>query len=187
MTFRESNDGIEQLLEFWFSPTAAKRWFRPTREFDRELGERFGALVEAALRGELDHWAESPRGALALVLLLDQLPLNIWRGEPQSFAGEAQARAVADGAIRHGWDRAFDGKQKAFLYIPFMHSEALADQERSVALYRAAGLQDNLRWAEHHREIVRRFGRFPHRNAILGRQSTSEEVDWLESDEAFRG
>lgn len=178
---------VDQLLQFWFSETSAKRWFRSTAAFDDELRQRFGEWVEAGLRGELEHWLASPHGALALVILLDQLPLNIYRGQAKSFAGEAGARSAAATAIERGWDQSLSQSERAFLYLPFMHSELLADQDRAVALFESAGLDGNLHWAKHHREIVRRFGRFPHRNAILGRPSTAEEIAWLESDEAFRG
>jgi uncharacterized protein (DUF924 family) len=177
----------QEVLELWFSPRAAKLWFRSTPAFDAELRERFEDTVQAALRGELDDWADSSHGALALVIVLDQLPLNIYRGQAESFAGEQKARAIAAAAIERGWDRGLDDKQKAFLYLPFMHSEQLADQDRSLTLYEAAGLHDNLRFARHHRGIIERFGRFPHRNAILGRESTPEEREWLDSKEAFRG
>ena len=179
--------GVEQILGFWFSKVSSKHWFRSTQAFDDELRERFGGLVEAALRDELSHWLETARGALALVILLDQLPLNIYRGQARSFAGEAGARQAASVAIEHGWDQGLSAQEKAFLYMPFMHSELLEDQDRAVTLFTAAGLEGNLRWAKHHREIVRRFGRFPHRNTILGRTSTQEELAWLASDEAFRG
>jgi uncharacterized protein (DUF924 family) len=177
----------KSLLDFWFSEAVTERWFRSTPQFDEELRQRYEALVQKALAGELKHWRENPQGALALVILLDQLPLNIYRGQSQSFVGEAMAREVAAWAIDRGWDKQLTDKQKAFLYIPFMHSEDPDDQARSVALYRDAGLNDNLRWAEHHRRIVQRFGRFPHRNAILGRSSTQDELEWLASDEAFHG
>ncbi|MFO7593150.1 MAG: DUF924 family protein [Pseudomonadota bacterium] len=187
MELERINVTPETLLDCWFSPTVEKRWFRSTPEFDESLHRRFEAWVQAALNGELEHWAETPQGALALVILLDQLPLNIYRDKPESFAGEAPAREVAAAAIAKGWDGKLDDKQKGFLYIPFMHSENQADQDRAVQLYRQAGLDGNLRWAEHHREIIRRFGRFPHRNAILGRESTEEERQWLNLKEAFRG
>jgi len=176
-----------EVLKYWFSPASAKRWFRPSSAFDDELRQRFADTVQAALSGELDSWSDSPSGALALVLLLDQLPLNIYRGLPESFSGEARAREIAAMAIERGWDSEMETRQKAFLYLPFMHSESLADQERGVELYRQAEMADNLRWAEHHRGIVQRFGRFPHRNAILGRTSTEEELAWLASGKAFRG
>ncbi len=175
------------VLDFWFSARARKRWFSSTPAFDRELERRFGGLVGRAARGELADWEHSASGALALVVLLDQLPLNIFRDRPEAFATERAALAVAGRAVDRGLDAELDDAGKAFLYMPFMHSEELADQERSVALFAAAGLADNLKWARHHREIVRRFGRFPHRNAILGRDSSAEEIAWLQSDEAFSG
>jgi uncharacterized protein (DUF924 family) len=173
------------VLDFWFSATAASRWFRSTEAFDTDIRRRFSTTWEAARAGRLNAWGQSARGCLALVVVLDQLPLNMFRGQPASFATEAQARAVAERAIAQGWDQQLDDRGKQFLYLPFMHSEHLADQDRSVALFEAAGLRDNLRWARHHREIVRRFGRFPHRNAILGRTSTTDEQAWLASPDAF--
>lgn len=178
---------IRELLDFWFSEQVAKLWFNSTPAFDNELRERFGATYAAACRDQLEHWQETAEGALALVILLDQIPLNIFRGQPQSFATEARARAVAEQAIAHGLDARLSGPQKAFLYMPYMHSEKQADQDISVDLFSRAGLDNNLRFAKHHREIVRRFGRFPHRNAILGRESTPEEIEWLASKDAFKG
>jgi len=176
-----------ELIDFWFSKPARERWFDSTPEFDRQVRERFLSTYEAAAAGELDHWQQTPAGALALVIALDQFPLNMFRGEARSFDTEARSREVAAAAIEQGLDEPLEDEQKAFLYLPFMHSESLADQDRSVALFEAAGLTDNLKWAYHHRDIVRRFGRFPHRNAILGRQSTAEEQAYLNSDEAFTG
>ena len=121
------------------------------------------------------------------MILFDQIPLNIFRQQAQSFASEVRARAVAAHALAQGLDTELTGPQKAFLYLPYMHSEDLTDQDISVELFRKAGLSNNLRFAEHHREIVRRFGRFPHRNAILGRDSSAEELAWLASKEAFKG
>lgn len=177
----------QEILEFWFCKDVQPLWFRSTPEFDAKLRERFLAVWQAAARGELKSWRDTPEGALALVIVLDQFPLNMFRGQAEGFSTEAQAREVAAEAIDQGWDRELDDAGKAFLYLPSMHSEALADQDRSVQLYRDAGLVDSLRWAEHHREIIRRFGRFPHRNAALGRESSGEELEWLASQGAFRG
>lgn len=177
----------QSIVEFWFSDAARPFWFNSTKEFDNQLRDRFEMVWQQAAAGELDSWAETAEGALALVVILDQFPLNIYRGEAQSLSTEARARDIARLAIEKKLDAALPDEQKAFLYMPFMHSEALADQDRSVALYQAAGLEYNLKFAEHHREIVRRFGRFPHRNKILGRQSTEEEQAYLASDEAFHG
>lgn len=132
-------------------------------------------------------WEATPEGALALVIALDQFPLNLFRGQAESFATEAAARAVADRAIARGFDQAMSPVQRQFLYLPFMHSETLDDQERSVRLYQQPGLEDSLRFARHHRDLIARFDRFPHRNAILGRTSTAEESTYLASPEAFHG
>ena len=177
----------QQINEFWFSAAARPLWFRSTPEFDQAIRHRFETTWQQARDGKLQHWQESAQGVLALVIVLDQFPLNMYRGEPTSFSTEAAARDVAATAISHGWDQTLTGEQKAFLYLPFMHSESLADQDRSVALFSAAGLESNLPWAHHHRDIVRRFGRFPHRNAILGRISSAEEQAYLNSEEAFLG
>jgi uncharacterized protein (DUF924 family) len=176
----------DEVLEFWFSPAARPRWFRATPAFDAAVRERFEAAWRAARRGAFADWEETPAGALALVILLDQLPLNMFRDRPEGYATEALGRAVAERAIARGFDAALQPERLPFLYLPFMHSEDLADQDRSVALFEAAHLADNLRWARHHRDIVRRFGRFPHRNAALGRPSSVEEAQWLQSAEAFK-
>jgi uncharacterized protein (DUF924 family) len=176
-----------EVLDFWFSDRVSKLWFQSTPEFDQELKERFEPLLESAMRGELGDWAESPEGALALVIVLDQFPLNMYRGDAKSFSTGDQALAVAKAAIARGFDRGLSGSRLSFLYLPFMHSESLADQEKSVELYERAGLEDNLWFARHHRELIRRFGRFPHRNAALGRDSTAAEKEYLASKVAFLG
>lgn len=175
------------VLEFWFSARVTPLWFNSTPEFDNEIRTRFFATFKAAVYGELTGWTDTPEGALALVIVLDQFPLNMFRGHATAFDVEALARSVAAQAVERGLDRGLDAAGKAFMYLPFMHSEDLADQDRSVALYRQAGLQDSLTWALHHRELIRRFGRFPHRNIILGRASTDEELAYLDSEEAFHG
>ena len=180
----ESPSGI---VEFWFSDAVRPLWFNSTLEFDKQLRDRFEPVWQQAVQGKLDSWAENAEGALALVILLDQIPLNIYRGDPRSFSTEAKARDIAARVIEKSWDRELTDEQKAFLYMPFMHSESLLDQDRSVKLFEAAGLKDNLKFANHHRELIRRFGRFPHRNAILGRESTQAEDVYLASDEAFLG
>jgi len=181
------NASPQSIIAFWFSDPVKPLWFESTTDFDNLLRERFEMLWQQATAGKLDSWVESAEGALALVILLDQIPLNIYRGEARSFSTEAKAREIAGYAIDKGWDKALPKEQKAFLYMPFMHSESLVDQDRSVALYEAAGLEYNLRFAKHHQDIVRRFGRFPHRDDILGRQSTEAEAAYLASDEAFHG
>ncbi len=176
-----------ELLELWFDEASKPFWFRSTPEFDRQLAKRFGALWERGRSGTLADWQTSAEGCLALVILLDQIPLNIFRNQPLSFSTEQASREVAEYAIARGWDKQLDNTRRAFLYLPFMHSESKADQDRSVALFEAAGLNDNLKWARHHRDIVHRFGRFPHRNEILGRESTRDELAYLAGEGAFHG
>ena len=169
------------VLDFWFSDDAEALWFRSTEKFDREITHKFESLWRQGRDGQLSPWEQTPEGSLALVILLDQLPLNMFRDQLQSFATEQASRDIAHRAIENGFDEQLDDRQKRFLYMPFMHSEGLSDQDRSVALLEAAGMTESLRWAKHHRNIVARFGRFPHRNQILGRENTCEELEWLES------
>ena len=176
-----------EVLTFWFAPDVEPLWFAATPDFDEQLRARFLATYRAAAAGQLTDWDTTAESALALVIVLDQFPLNLFRGQPESFATEAAARAVADRAIARGFDQRLPPEQRQFLYLPFMHGEALADQERSVRLYQQSGLEDSLRYARHHRDLIGRFGRFPHRNAILGRASTAEEIAYLASPEAFCG
>ncbi len=177
----------QSVLDFWFSESTRPRWFSSTKAFDRELTERFLDVWKAAASGELESWGKTPEGSLALVIVLDQFPLNMFRGNAESFSTEAASRDVAAAAIDKKFDEALNDEQKAFLYLPFMHSESMEDQDRSVALFEAAGLEDSLKWARHHRDIVGRFGRFPHRNAVLGRENSAEETAYLTSEEAFLG
>jgi len=180
-------ESAQSVLEFWFSESTRPRWFNSTNRFDRELTERFLDVWKSAAAGELSGWGETAEGSLALVIVLDQFPLNMFRGEAESFVTESASRDVAAAAIDRKFDEQLNDEQKAFLYLPFMHSESLEDQDRSVALFESAGLNDNLKWAKHHRDIVRRFGRFPHRNAVLGRENSPEEAAYLDSNEAFLG
>jgi uncharacterized protein (DUF924 family) len=180
-------DDPQELLEFWYSERISKRWFASTPALDDEIRVRYEALWRRGASGELDAWSDTPEGALALAIVLDQLPLNMYRGRPASFSTEQEAVAVARRAVARGDDKRLASERVAFLYMPLMHSENMDDQDLSVKLFREAGLTANLHFAEHHRGIVRRFGRFPHRNAILGRDSTPEELAYLASDTAFRG
>lgn len=166
----------EDVLAFWFAdPT---RWWKKDLAFDSEIRERFLALHEAIDRGEHDDWLEMARGALAYVVVLDQFSRNMFRGTAQSFASDVRARAAARRAVDRGDDRTLSDDERSFLYMPFMHSEDLADQDRGCALF-ATFRTDQLRYAEAHRDIIRRFGRFPHRNAVLGRTSTPAEEEFL--------
>lgn len=167
----------QQVVQFW-QDAGPQRWFKRDADFDAQFRERFLATHEAAAGGALDHWLASAEGALALVLLLDQFPRNAFRGTPRVYATDAKARAVADAAIRSGFDRTVPRDLRQFFYLPFMHSEQPEDLDRCVALNEQLG-GEPLRFARHHRDIVQRFGRFPHRNAVLGRASTPEEERFL--------
>jgi uncharacterized protein (DUF924 family) len=177
-----------QVLEFWFGPPetrgrARPEWFRKDDPFDAQIRRRFGALHGQAARGELDAWRASPASMLALVVILDQFSRNLYRGDARSFAQDAYARECAREAIARGDEAGLLPVERQFLYMPFEHSEDLGDQDLAVERMRALeafeptrGLTD---WAERHRVIVRRFGRFPHRNAVLGRAATPEETEFL--------
>ena len=182
-----ADTGPEAVLGFWFAPESRKRWFRSTPACDARVRHRLAGLWRAARAGRLQHWEDSARGVLALVVVLDQVPLNAFRGRPEAFSTDRLAREVADRAIGRGLDRDLTAQEKRFLYLPFMHSERLSDQDRALGLFEAAGRADSARWARHHRSIVERFGRFPHRNTALGRASTPEEVAWLARPGAFKG
>lgn len=174
------------VLVFWFGPpphATRPAWFRKDATFDEAVRQRFGGAVEAALGGGFAEWGASPHGALARVILLDQFTRNIYRDTPRAFAGDAQALADAATAIDRGFDVALDRYERWFLYLPFEHAEDAAMQHRSLALFgdlaRETGDDTLLQWARKHADIVFRFGRYPHRNAILGRASTPEEVAFL--------
>lgn len=170
---------IDQVHSFWFEESSEKQWYKKDPEFDRQIRERFGALVEDASKGKLEDWLETPRGALAYILLLDQFSRNIYRGSNQAFATDAKARAAAIKVLVEGYDRDIPDREKAFLYLPFEHSEELEDQKRSVALFEALGDDQLTDYAVRHRDIIARFGRFPHRNDVLGRESTDAEQEFL--------
>jgi uncharacterized protein (DUF924 family) len=180
-----TNPAAHALLDYWFSESARQHWFNPADEFDHDLARRYGDLHRQATDGTLDAWADTPAGALALVILLDQCSRNLQRGDAAAYANDGHARRVARDAIARGFDRQLEDSHRAFLYLPFMHSESLADQDYSVRLFAAAGL-DHTRYALHHRNIIRRFGRFPHRNKILGRENTPEETAYLAAEGSFR-
>jgi len=177
----------DDILDFWYSENMSSHWFNSTPEIDREIKDRFEEIWSLACTGELDSWQDSASGSLALIILLDQMPLNMFRGQAKSFSTEARAISIAKQAIQHAFDKQLGNEQLIFMYMPFMHSESMQDQNRAVELYGAAGLHENVKFAKHHRSIVERFGRFPHRNKILGRQSSQQELDYLQSDEAFKG
>lgn len=180
------NGGPEEVLSFWFDDIAGDDfktrngiWFGKNAAFDANIQKRFGSLRADAAAGKLIDWERSARAALALVIALDQFSRNVFRGTPWAFATDAMALATAKRAIESGFDRQLRPVERLFLYLPFEHAETLADQERSVALSKTLDDPGSLDYAERHRAIVVRFGRFPHRNAILGRASTPEEIAFL--------
>lgn len=171
---------LAAVVAFW-REAGPDKWFARRDAFDREIAERFGPLHAEAAAGKLDRWAETPEGALALLLLFDQFSRNMFRGSPQTYAQDAKAREIARRAVDAGFDLKVDRNLRNFFHLPFRHSEAIADQERSVLLAHALGDPEVFRYARHHHDIVRRFGRFPHRNPILGRHTTPAEQAFLEA------
>ena len=174
----------EEVLDFWFAGdprTWRAVWFRKQDDFDAACGA-FADGLRAARQGALDHWADTPRGTLALIILLDQFSRNLHRGSPEAFAADPQARALARRALAQGFDRQLGWLERIFIYLPFEHSEELADQEEGVRLIENLRLALGDLTSEHayrHRDIIRRYGRFPHRNGALGRESTAEEQAFL--------
>ena len=171
----------DDVLAFWFAEGMDARWFKADEAFDQGVREHLLPLYEQAAAGRLDHWQESARGALALVILLDQVPRNLFRGDPRAFATDARALVVTKRALANGVDRELRQVERLFLYLPLEHCEDLADQELCVQLVGA--LDENPEWrdyARRHRDVIARFGRFPHRNAVLGRETTPEEAAFLQ-------
>lgn len=177
------------IMGFWFDEAEAEKWYAKDPQFDQDLTNLFGAAYAAAAVGELEDWAESAAGTVALCILLDQFPRNMFRGTPQAFASDGQALAITEGALARGLDGQMPSAHKQFLYMPLMHSEQLADQERCVTLFRALADADPDYEKAHdfavaHRDIVVRFGRFPHRNEVLGRESSDEEIAFLKQPDS---
>jgi uncharacterized protein (DUF924 family) len=174
-----------EVLAFWRA-AGPQKWFKKDETFDRDIRDRFLETYEAAAAGRLDDWERAPEGPLALLIVLDQCQRNMFRGVARAFAADPLARAVASRAIERRFDTRYAPREATFFYLPFEHSEAIADQERCVALFRQTGDADLAKWAELHADIIRHFGRFPHRNAALGRSTTPEEQAFL-ADGGFSG
>ena len=168
----------DQIVDFWMEAGEA-RWFTKDAGFDGALKVRFGEAAAAARDGAFADWLATPQGALGLVLLLDQVPRNIYRGSPLAFASDAKAREVARHALGKGFLQAMPAPSAMWFVMPFEHSENIDDQDRCRALFQTMGLNDMVHWAKLHRDIIARFGRFPHRNKILGRTSTPDELAFL--------
>lgn len=181
MTIRSPQD----VLDFWFSDEMKPWWFQKSDDIDQQITEVFAATYEAAHAGRLDHWLAESDDALALIITLDQLPRNMFRGHGKAFQSGDLAVAHAREAVERGHDRQQPTTRRQFFYLPFMHSEDIDDQDRSVRLYEALGNPHSLHFAREHRDIVARFGRFPHRNAALERENTSEETLFLKTHSGF--
>jgi uncharacterized protein (DUF924 family) len=177
------SDTPADVIAFW-RDAGPERWFQKNeadrKAFDEEVRARFLGLHERAAAGELKEWENTADGTLALLLLFDQFPRNMFRGAARAFATDELARSIAASALLKGFDAQVAPDMRGFFYLPFEHSEDMADQERAVALYTVAGDQDGLKWAHIHADIIRRFGRFPHRNPALGRTTTPEEQAFLD-------
>jgi len=169
----------ESVLSFWFEQIEAKQWWGKSNDFDRLIATRFGALHAAAARCDLSDWRETPKGRLAEVIVLDQFSRNIYRDQPQAFACDTLALALAQTAVAAQADRSLEMRQRAFMYMPYMHSESPLVHTVALTLFSQAGLEYALPSALRHKAIIDRFGRYPHRNAILGRASTAEELEFL--------
>ena len=170
-----------QVIEFWRA-VGRKRWFVPDENLDNELLRRFSELHDRLSRSDPGQLVASPKRALAALIVLDQFSRNMFRGTPAMFASDVFARFIAAAAVDHRFDQECEAEMRVFYYLPFEHSEALADQHRSVALFEKLGDEEYLRFAEAHRQIIQKFGRFPHRNVILGREATPEEDEFLKTN-----
>ncbi|KTT10952.1 hypothetical protein NS2R_16605 [Pseudomonas oryzihabitans] len=172
------------IVSFWHA-AGRRKWFKGGRAFDAECRTRFEAAHFAASRREFENWLDTAEGALALCLLLDQIPRNIFRHSGHAFATDALALHYAQQAIAAGLDQQIEPELRAFFYLPFEHSEALADQHRSLDLFAALGIEHYRSYAQAHLDVIVRFGRFPHRNRALGRLNTPEEQAWLDAGGGF--
>jgi len=182
MKIRPTNANGDAVLRFWFEETKPYQWFRRDDAFDEAIKTRFGAMHEAATRGRLDVWRAHPVYSLSLILILDQFSRNLYRDTPQAFAQDSQALDVAREALARRFDHLVNDQRKAFFYMPLMHAEDLSAQEECVALFKAQlPTTMNLPFAIEHRDIVKRFGRFPHRNKTFGRTSSQQEIAFLKA------
>ena len=181
----ENSTKPSDILDYWFSEKSKQFWFASTQTIDKEIKSKFEKVWEHAASGGFSLWRETADGSVALIIILDQFPLNMFRSEAKSFKTEIMAIEVALSAINNGFDEELDNEKLLFLFMPLMHSENLDHQNLQVYLFEKYNF--NLDFSKHHRDLVKRFGRFPHRNEILGRMSTMEELDYLLSDNAFKG
>lgn len=173
------NNKSSEVIKFWFEELTPKQWFNSSEELDDKIYKRFGEIHEAAVKGELDFWRETPAGSLAEIIVLDQFSRNIYRGKPAAFENDLGALILAQEALRKGFHTKVETSKRTFFYMPFMHSESLLIHKKALKLFNEPGMEDNFDFEIRHKEIIERFGRYPHRNEILGRKSTAEEIEFL--------
>jgi uncharacterized protein (DUF924 family) len=169
-----------EVINFWFEEIDPKSWFRKDESFDQLLRDRFGVIHRAARQGELFTWRDEPAGRLAEIIVLDQFSRNMFRDSAEAFAADTVALVLSQTAVAVNADKQLEPRQRAFLYMPYMHSESLVIHEVAAQLFNQPGLEGNLEFEFKHKAIIDRFGRYPHRNAVLGRQSTAEEIEFLQ-------
>ena len=169
----------EEILNFWFIECKPEQWFKKNEDFDRMIGKNFSSAIEDALEGKLDSWEETEKGCLALIILLDQFTRNVFRDTPRAFAGDKRALALSQLCFDKDYLTNPDVQRRQFMLMPMMHSENLAVQDAALPLFKKYASGKDYEYAEKHRDIIARFGRFPHRNVILGRKSTNEELEFL--------
>lgn len=171
----------DDIHSFWFIESTPKQWFKGGQDFDRRITERFSVIHEAASRGELYHWRKTARGRLAEIIVLDQFSRNIHREKPRAFLQDGMALILSQELVGLGLDKDLTVDERRFAYMPYMHSESIMIHELAVKLFDGPGMEENLRFEKAHQKIILRFGRYPHRNKILGRESTQEEEDFLKT------
>lgn len=184
-SMEELPEDAARVLEFWFDELTPEQWWTRDEGVDAKIKEQFAVLYESLADDVPDSWLDQPEGRLAAVIVLDQFPRNLFRDDTRAYATDGKALRLASDTIDKGWDQKIPPQRRAFLYMPFQHSEDRGDQARSVALFKSLGNEDNLDFAIKHKEIIDRFGRFPHRNEVLGRPSTPEERDFLKGPALF--
>ena len=177
----------KEVIDYWYSDKIKASWFNSTPQIDVEIKTKYEFLWESALKGLVDNWQQTAEGCLALCIIFDQLPLNMYRGKAKSFQTERKAIKITKYAIEQGFLTNIKAEQLAFIIMPLMHSENLDDQNLSVELFKQYNLTENISFAEHHQNIIKTYGRFPHRNQILERKTTKKEQKYLNSEKAFTG
>lgn len=176
---------FEQVLEYWFTTLSPSQWWTTDQEIDRQIAEKFTKLHQQAALGELYHWRETTRGRLAEILILDQFSRNLFRNSGQAFAYDGMALVLAQEFVRHHGNKELTAKECSFAYMPYMHSESAKVQQQSIAIFAENGIASNVKFAKEHKDIIDRFNRYPHRNEVLGRQSTPEEKQFLQQHPGF--